>query len=152
MPGFSNVIYRFYSSIDWLSDVLALHECKVAHWFNKSSANLESLDRRDIYSVTSRSMLSTLHQRLGCCFCTEIVALLAYMVNTEVNYKAAVCIRRSSSGDQRWRGCYPCKWMYLVSPRRSSPAIIAGGCLRSKFPAICAGDSCLLLTVLYDNE
>ena len=40
--------------------------------------------------------------------------------------KAAVCVRRSSSGDLRWRGCYPCKWMYHVSLRRSSPAIIAG--------------------------
>ena len=46
-----------------------------------------------------------------------------------MGFKAAVCIRRSSSGDLRWqrcRGCYPCKWMYLVSLRQSSPVNIAG--------------------------
>ena len=46
--------YRFYSDIDWLSDVLALHERKIAHRFDKVSANLEDRDRRDIYSVTLR--------------------------------------------------------------------------------------------------
>ena len=40
--------------------------------------------------------------------------------------KAAVCVWRSSSGDLRWRGCYPWKWMYLVSLLRSSPAFVAG--------------------------
>ena len=52
MPGFSNVRYRFYSDIDQLTDVLALHERKIAHPFNKVSANLEDHDRRDIYSVS----------------------------------------------------------------------------------------------------
>ena len=52
MPGFQNVRYRFYSDIDWFTDVLALHEHKTAHWFNKVCANLEDPDRRDIYSIT----------------------------------------------------------------------------------------------------
>ena len=52
MPGFSNVRYRFYSDIDRLTVVLALHERKIAHRFDKVFANLEDRDRRDIYSVT----------------------------------------------------------------------------------------------------
>ena len=52
MPGFSNVRYRFYTDIDRLTDVLALHERKIAHWFDKEYANLEDGDRRDIYSVS----------------------------------------------------------------------------------------------------
>ena len=52
MPGFSNVRYRFYSDIDRLTVVLALHERKIAHQFDKVSANLEDRDRRDIYSIT----------------------------------------------------------------------------------------------------
>ena len=35
MPGFSNVRYRFYSDIDRLTAVLALHERKIAHPFGK---------------------------------------------------------------------------------------------------------------------
>ena len=35
MPGFSNVRYRFYSDIDLLTAVLALHERKIAHPFDK---------------------------------------------------------------------------------------------------------------------
>ena len=35
MPGFSNVRYRFYSDIDRLTAVLALHERKIAHPFDK---------------------------------------------------------------------------------------------------------------------
>ena len=35
MPGFSNVRYRFYSDIDRLTVVLALHERKIAHPFDK---------------------------------------------------------------------------------------------------------------------
>ena len=54
MPGFSSVRYRFYSDIDWLTDVLALHEHKIAHRFDKVSANLEDRDRGDIYSITLR--------------------------------------------------------------------------------------------------
>ena len=50
MPGFSNVRYRFYSDIDQLTDVLALHERKIAHPFDKVSANLEDHDRRDSVS------------------------------------------------------------------------------------------------------
>ena len=33
--------YLFYSDIDWLSDVLALHEHKRAHRFDKVPANLD---------------------------------------------------------------------------------------------------------------
>ena len=35
MPGFSNVRYRFYSDIDRLTAVLALHERKIVHPFDK---------------------------------------------------------------------------------------------------------------------
>ena len=35
MPGFSNVRYRFYSDIDRLTAVLALHERKIADPFDK---------------------------------------------------------------------------------------------------------------------
>ena len=35
MPGFSNVKYQFYSNIDRLTAVLALHERKIAHPFDK---------------------------------------------------------------------------------------------------------------------
>ena len=35
IPGFSNVRYRFYSDIDRLTAVLALHERKIAHPFDK---------------------------------------------------------------------------------------------------------------------
>ena len=35
MSGFSNVRYRFYSDIDWLAAVLALHKRKIAHPFDK---------------------------------------------------------------------------------------------------------------------
>ena len=35
MAGFSNVRYRFYSDIDRLTAVLALHERKIAHPFDK---------------------------------------------------------------------------------------------------------------------
>ena len=35
MPGFSKVRYRFYSDIDRLTAVLALHERKIAHPFDK---------------------------------------------------------------------------------------------------------------------
>ena len=35
MPGFLNVRYRFYSDIDRLTAVLALHERKIAHPFDK---------------------------------------------------------------------------------------------------------------------
>ena len=52
MPGFSNVRYRFYSDIDRLTAVLVLHERKIAHTFDKVSANLEDCDRSDIYSVS----------------------------------------------------------------------------------------------------
>ena len=52
MPGFWNVRYLFYNDIDWLTDVLALHERKIAHRFDKVSANLEDHDQRDIYSIT----------------------------------------------------------------------------------------------------
>ena len=52
LPGSQNVRYLFYSDVDWLTDVLALHERKIAHRFDKVSANLEDRDRRDIYSVT----------------------------------------------------------------------------------------------------
>ena len=52
MPGFSNVRYRFYGDIDRLTAVLALHECKIAHPFDKVSANLDDRDRRDTYSVS----------------------------------------------------------------------------------------------------
>ena len=44
--------YRFYSDIDWLTDVLAMDERKIAHRFDKVSANLEDPDRRDIYSIS----------------------------------------------------------------------------------------------------
>ena len=44
--------YRFYSDINWLTDVLALHERKIAHRFDKVSANLEERDRREIYSLS----------------------------------------------------------------------------------------------------
>ena len=44
--------YRFYSNINWLTDVLALHERKIVHRFDEMSANLEDRGRRDIYSVT----------------------------------------------------------------------------------------------------
>ena len=43
MPGFSNVRYQFYSDIDRLTAVLVLHEHKIAHRFNKESANLETV-------------------------------------------------------------------------------------------------------------
>ena len=52
MPGFSNVRYRFYSDIDRLTAVLALHERKIAHRFDKCLLTLEDRDRRDIYSVS----------------------------------------------------------------------------------------------------
>ena len=52
MPGCLNVRYWFYSDIDRLTDVLALHERKIAHRFDKVSANLEERARRDIYSIT----------------------------------------------------------------------------------------------------
>ena len=72
--------------------------------------------------------------------------------------KAAVCIRQSSSGDLRWRGCYPCKWMYLVSLRRSSPvpAIIAGGCLQiqqtwSIWDWVCVLSLCSVLCCLWQR-
>ena len=35
MPGFLNMRYRFYSDIDRLTAVLALHERKIAHPFDK---------------------------------------------------------------------------------------------------------------------
>ena len=35
LPGFSNVRYRFYSDIDRLTAVLALHKRKIAHPFDK---------------------------------------------------------------------------------------------------------------------
>ena len=35
MPGLSNLRYWFYSDIDWVTAVLALHECKIAHPFDK---------------------------------------------------------------------------------------------------------------------
>ena len=41
-----------YSGIVWLTNVLALHERKIAHRFDEDFANLEDRDRRDIYSVT----------------------------------------------------------------------------------------------------
>ena len=34
MPGFQNVRYLFYSDIEWLTDVLTLHERKIAHQFD----------------------------------------------------------------------------------------------------------------------
>ena len=43
MPGTSNVRYRFYSDIDRLTAVLALHERKIVHPFDKVSANLETV-------------------------------------------------------------------------------------------------------------
>ena len=52
MPSFSNVRYRFYSDIDQLTSVLALHEREIAHPFDKVFAKLEDRDRRDIYSVS----------------------------------------------------------------------------------------------------
>ena len=52
MPGFLNMRYWFYSDIDWLTDVLGLHERKIAHQFDKVYANLEGRDRGDIYSIT----------------------------------------------------------------------------------------------------
>ena len=51
MPAFYNVRYRFYSDIEWLTDVLALHQRKIDHRFDKVSANLENPDRRDVCSV-----------------------------------------------------------------------------------------------------
>ena len=44
--------YRFYSDIDRLTAVLALHERKIAHPFDEVSTNLEDRDRKDIYSVS----------------------------------------------------------------------------------------------------
>ena len=41
MSSFQNVRYRFYRSINWLTDVLALHERMTAHWSEKGSANLQ---------------------------------------------------------------------------------------------------------------
>ena len=52
MPGSSNVRYQSCSGIDWLTDVLALHEHKKAHQFDKESTNLEDRDRRNIFCVT----------------------------------------------------------------------------------------------------
>ena len=43
MPGFSNVRYRFYSDIVQLTAVLVLHEHKIAHPFDKVSANLRTV-------------------------------------------------------------------------------------------------------------
>ena len=70
MPGFSNVRYRFYSDIDRLTAVLALHERKIAHWFDKVSANLEDCDWRDFYSITQLEHVEFSASKAGICFCT----------------------------------------------------------------------------------
>ena len=44
--------YRFYSDIDRLTAVLALHERKIAHRFDKVSANLED---RDLFCKLARA-------------------------------------------------------------------------------------------------
>ena len=69
MPGFSNVRYWFYSDIDRLTDFLALNERKIAHRFNKVSANLEDRDRRYIYSITYREHVEFSASTPGMCVC-----------------------------------------------------------------------------------
>ena len=76
------MIYRFYNDIDWLTDVLALHERNIANRFDKVSANLEDLDRRYLF-----------YNLAGACgvLCTNgwdvvfVLILLATIINTEVN-------------------------------------------------------------------
>ena len=70
MPGFWNVRYRFYSDIDWITDVLTIHERKIAHRFDKVSVNLEDRDRRDIYSITYREHAEFSVSTAGMLFCT----------------------------------------------------------------------------------
>ena len=49
MPGFSNVRYRFYSNIDRLTAVLALHERKIAHPFDKCMLTKRTVIEEIIY-------------------------------------------------------------------------------------------------------
>ena len=64
--------YRIYSDIDWLTDVLVLHERKIAHWFDKVSANLQDHDRRDIHSATQWEHGENSTSVAGMLFCTKI--------------------------------------------------------------------------------
>ena len=79
MPGFQNVRYRLYSDIDLLTDVLALHERKIDHRFDKVSANLEDRDRRAIYSITQREHTEFSASTAGTFF---VLILLATIINT----------------------------------------------------------------------
>ena len=90
MPGFYNVRYRFYSYIDWLTNVLALHGHKISHRFDKVSANLEDRDRSDICSIYN---LAGAYGVL-CINGWDVVfilILLATIINTEVNYNTRNC-------------------------------------------------------------
>ena len=91
MPGFSNVRYRFYSDIDRLTSVLALHERKIAHPFDKCLLTRGPSSERYLFCKLAGACWEFCVSGCHVVFVLKFVILLASIINTEVNYNTTNC-------------------------------------------------------------